>query len=318
MTDDDGEDVDEYTLMMGSSPESSSTGEQYGARGRLVRQLGEFRVLEFSCTLVMFGLAVFIACIPVRQRPVPSIEVEINSTSTVWSRDPTLNTKAHPEQVTTEALVFFGVTVPVAANLLMNYVLPRALKVRRVPHDTRDFLLALAQSASMSELLTEFTKNLTGRFRPSFHDMCGWQYDVVWDGVANLCTDAAGDKEGRKSFPSGHASFAWSTMLVLTLYILGRSRLNCRNRSESAMRGGRKMLKLVLCFMPSFVAAWVAITRSIDNWHHYSDILAGSIIGAVSACVAYSYNYGSVFSWDSAGVPRQECHARERRRMHKR
>ncbi|EEY59647.1 phosphatidic acid phosphatase [Phytophthora infestans T30-4] len=241
-----------------------------------------------DCTFVMFGLALFFACIPVQQRVIPRVEVQINANRTIWSRDPTLNAKVHPEQVPTESLIFFGVTVPVTINLLMNYVLPRTLKVRL--------------------LLTEFTKNLTGRFRPSFYDMCGWQYDVVWDGNTNLCTDPAGEKEGRKSFPSGHASFAWSTMLVLTLYLLGRSRLNCRNRSESAVRGGRKMLKLMLCFVPSFGAAWVAVTRTIDNWHHYADVLAGSIIGAVSACVSYSYNYGSVFSWDSAGVPRQELH----------
>ncbi|KAF1781128.1 Phosphatidic acid phosphatase type 2/haloperoxidase [Phytophthora cactorum] len=36
------------------------------------------------------------------------------------------------------------------------------------------------------------------------------------DGVANLCTDAAGDKEEGRSFPSGHASCAWATMLTLT------------------------------------------------------------------------------------------------------
>lgn len=43
---------------------------------------------------------------------------------------------------------------------------------------------------------------------------------------------------------------------------------------------------------------------------------AGSIIGAVSASVAYSYNYGSVFNWESAGVPNQECHNRRKVRMH--
>lgn len=57
------------------------------------------------------------------------------------------------------------------------------------------------------------------------------------------------------------------------LYLLGRSRLNCENRSQSILRGGRKSLKLFVCFIPSFFAAWVAVTRSIDNWHHYSDIL---------------------------------------------
>ncbi|RLN71446.1 hypothetical protein BBJ28_00014987 [Nothophytophthora sp. Chile5] len=187
-SDDDGDDMlaDEYTLMMGSSVESSSPGQQHGGCGKHERLLRQWRVLEFACTLVMFGLALFFACIPVQQLP-------------TW------------------AVVTYGTGVPVVTNLLMNYALPSIRSVRLIPHDTRDFLLTLAQSASMAELLTEFTKNLTGRFRPSFYAMCGWQYDVLWDGVTNLCTNAAGEKEGRKSFPSGHASFAWSTMLVLTV-----------------------------------------------------------------------------------------------------
>ncbi|CAI5736097.1 unnamed protein product [Peronospora destructor] len=77
-------------------------------------------------------------------------------------------------------------------------------------------------------------------------DVPKWNHDVVWDGVTNLCTDPAGEKEGRKSFPSGHASFAWASMLILALYLLGRSRLNCENRSESTLRGGKKSLMLGL------------------------------------------------------------------------
>lgn len=95
---------------------------------------------------------------------------------------------------------------------------------------------------------------------------------------------------------------------LLQLYLLGRSSLNCENRSETMMRGGRKTLKLFLCFIPTFLAAWVAVTRTIDNWHHYADILAGSIIGAGSACIAYSFNYASVFHSQHAGVPLQGCH----------
>lgn len=68
------------------------------------------------------------------------------------------------------------------------------------------------------------------------------------------------------------------------------------------------MLKLFLCCVPCLAASWVAITRSIDNWHHYSDILAGSIIGAISACMAYSYNYGSIFCRKYAGMPCEAVH----------
>lgn len=115
------------------------------------------------------------------------------------------------------SLVVGGSLLPVFVNLFMNYIIPRCRHITVVQRDTRDFLLSLLQSISLSQVLTQFIKNQTGRFRPSFHDMCGWQFDVVWDGVTNLCTNAAGEKEGRKSFPSGHSSFAWATMLLLTV-----------------------------------------------------------------------------------------------------
>lgn len=252
----------------------------------------------------------------------------------IWARDPTINQKELAQQVSMTSLIGIGAFAPIIVNLFINYVLPKFHNVRVISHDTRDFILTTVQSTSMATLLTQFTKNMTGRFRPCFYDMCNWNYDVVWDGVTNLCQSAAGEKEGRKSFPSGHASFAFATMLVLTvdclcaiarssslcinrlfllwqlqLYLLGRSSLNCANRSETIMRGGRKTLKLFLCFIPTFLASWVAVTRSIDNWHHYADILAGSIIGAVSACISYSYNYASIFHSQHAGVPWQGYHA---------
>ena len=114
-------------------------------------------------------------------------------------------------------LLALGIGLPIAANVVVNYVLPLVCQVRVIAHDTRDFLLSLFQSVALATFFTQFTKNITGRFRPSFYDMCKWQYDVVWDGVANLCTDAAGEKEGRKSFPSGHSSFAWASMLIFAV-----------------------------------------------------------------------------------------------------
>ncbi|TYZ58853.1 hypothetical protein PybrP1_000489 [[Pythium] brassicae (nom. inval.)] len=280
---------------------------------RLVLQ---YRVVEFACTAVMFGFSLFFSLIEVFQRDIPYVEVRLSLNQTVWARAPSIDLVKGKEQVPMVMLVGGGVALPILSNLFLNFVLPKFKRVRVIPHDTRDFLLSLFQSAGLSALLTQFIKNQTGRFRPSFYDMCGWNKDVIWDGVSNLCSLPHWEKEGRKSFPSGHASFAWSTMLVLTLYLLGRSRLNAENRSDSILRGGRKALKLFVCFAPSLIAAWVSVTRSVDNWHHYSDILAGSIIGAVSATIAYGYNYGSVFNWESAGVPYQEYHNRRKVRMH--
>lgn len=268
-----------------------------------------WRFVEFAISAIMYGFALFFAEIEVAQREIPNIEVQLTASFSVWARDPTINKREEVQQVSMFSLISVGVGAPVITNLFINYVLPKFRRVRIIPYDTRDFLLTLVQSTSMATLLTQFMKNMTGRFRPCFHDMCKWNYAVVWDGVTNLCQSASGEKEGRKSFPSGHASFAFATMLVLTLYLLGRSSLNCENRSETILRGGRKSLKLFLCFVPTFLAAWVAITRTIDNWHHYADILAGSIIGAVSACLSYSYNYASIFHSQHAGVPLQGYYA---------
>ncbi|KAG7401832.1 hypothetical protein PHYBOEH_010295 [Phytophthora boehmeriae] len=278
-------------------------------RPKWKRIMCDYRLLEFFVSVIMYGFALFFAKIDVAQRDIPNIEVRLNSTTSAWARDPTINNKEHTQQVPMAALVGIGVGMPIIINLIVNYALPKFRPVRIIQHDTRDFLLTIVMSTSMATLLTQFVKNMTGRFRPCFYDMCKWNYDVIWDGVTNLCTSASGEKEGRKSFPSGHASFAWSTMLVLTLYLLGRSTLNCQNRGESATRGGRKTLELFVCFIPSFLAAWVAVTRSIDNWHHYADILAGSIIGAASACLSYNYNYASIFSKKNGGVTLQQCNA---------
>ncbi|OWY95563.1 Phosphatidic acid phosphatase [Phytophthora megakarya] len=206
-------------------------------------------------------------------------------------------------------LLLLGIGLPVGTNLVVNYALPTFCQVRVIAHDTRDFLLSLFQSMALATFLTQFTKNMTGRFRPSFYDMCKWNHDIIWDGVTNLCTSTSGEKEGRKSFPSGHASFSWSTMLILTLYLLGRSRLNCENRCNSMLRSSKKSAMMFLCCVPLLIlAAWICVTRSIDNWHHYSDILAGSVVGAASAIFAFSNNYGPIFSWKYAGLPVEVIH----------
>ncbi|CAH0476691.1 unnamed protein product [Peronospora belbahrii] len=276
----------------------------------LTRFLQHYRILEFCSTGVVYLVAFIFASIEVHERPIRGIKVRLNATNVTWSLDPSIDEKKLSEEVPMWLLLALGIGLPIATNIMMNYVLPLVCQVRVIFHDTRDFLLSLFQSTALATFLTQFTKNITGRFRPSFYDMCKWNYDVVWDGVTNLCMDPDGEKEGRKSFPSGHASFAWASLLVLTLYLLGRSRLNSEDRSESTFRGVKKSLMMFMCCAPVLLASWIAISRCIDNWHHYSDILAGSVIGAVSALFAFSYNYGSIFGWDSAGLPLEEIHKR--------
>ncbi|OWZ13535.1 Phosphatidic acid phosphatase, partial [Phytophthora megakarya] len=239
-------------------------------------------------------------------------------TTSIWGRDPAMDQAKLSEQVPMYMLIIVSLAIAIPVNLLVNYVCPMFIKIRVIAHDFRDFLLSVGQAITLSTFLVNFMKNMTGRFRPCFYAMCDWNYDVVWDGVADLCSDPDGDDEGRKSFPSGHSSFAWSVMGVLTLYLLGRARLTNADQNNSILQEGVRTFKLFFCFLPCLGAAWVAITRSTDNRHHYSDIVAGSVIGAAAACLAYNHNYGSIYSWKVAGLPYQTIHERRqvRRKLH--
>nr|CCA20441.1 phosphatidic acid phosphatase putative [Albugo laibachii Nc14] len=266
------------------------------------------RVLEFIGSLVSLALAGIITMTTIHDRPIPRVEIPITATRTIYARDPSIDLKKLGETFTITGLIVTGVGVSLGTHVLVAYILPYFKAARVIRYESRDFLLALVQSISLSALFTQVLKNVTGRFRPCFYDMCGWDFDMIWDGKENLCTLQKWEDEGRKSFPSGHSSFAWSTLFLLTLYLLGRSRLVTADRQDHIYLGFVKIVMLTFCFIPTCLAAWISLTRSIDNWHHYSDILAGSLLGAGSAAVTYAYNYGSIFNWDSAGLPLQEYH----------
>ncbi|OWZ09799.1 Phosphatidic acid phosphatase [Phytophthora megakarya] len=265
----------------------------------------DYRILDFVFTGFVYLIAFVCSIVEVHERPIPGIRYRLNSTAVAWGLDPSIDKVKLAEEVPMWLAIVLGIGLPASINLIVNFVLPKFCQVRIIAHDTRDFLLSLFQAMAFASLFTQFTKNIIGRFRPSFYSMCKWNYDVVWDGVTNLCTDAVGEKEGRKSFPSGHASCSWATMLTLSLYLLGRFRLNNPN---CKLQHGRKTLVMAFCCLPLLLAVWICVTRSTDNWHHYSDILAGSVIGAGAAIVAFSSNYGSVFSWDFAGLPIETIH----------
>ncbi|ORY41986.1 acid phosphatase/Vanadium-dependent haloperoxidase, partial [Rhizoclosmatium globosum] len=65
---------------------------------------------------------------------------------------------------------------------------------------THRFFLALCTTLGLTITTTNLIKNIVGRFRPDFLDRC--QYDTI----------------KRKSFPSGHSSFSFGGLLLLSLW----------------------------------------------------------------------------------------------------
>lgn len=144
--------------------------------------------------------------------------------------------------------------------------------------------------AACSQLITDIIKYTVGRLRPHFLTVCEPNVNCTLPEnrhkyIENFeCTnplyvhDVRIMKELRLSFPSGHSSFSMFTMLYLAIYIQSRMSWN-----------GSKLLKHMLQFIVIVAAIFTGMTRISDYKHHWSDVLSGLLIGAVTACVVAKY-----------------------------
>lgn len=169
-----------------------------------------------------------------------------------------------------------------------------ALGVRSVPEPIGNFcvnygfsLLGLAVTNS----LTNIGKIVIGRLRPNFLSVCRPNVDpytnlctkigtyYVVPGVDFIClNENIADVNGsRKSFPSGHSSLSFYSMIFLALFI--NKTWNCRHMG---------FFKHFVQFLLTALAFFTSLSRIQDNKHHSTDVLAGSIIGVIIAILTYT------------------------------
>lgn len=185
--------------------------------------------------------------------------------------------------IPSELLIHTSITLPLIILFLISQLRPIMPEFKL--HDTISTLCVLFTATGMSEFITQLIKAYVGRLRPNFYNLCEFDTQLL------QCTaDAHHIKEACSSFPSGHSSLSFSGMGVLVFFFLGRQRI---------CDGGKSVLPLI-CFLPWAYSSFVASSRLVDNWHHPSDILAGTMLGIFCSTVSYHLWYPSVLSPNSS------------------
>uniref|UniRef100_A0A1A7YX92 Phosphatidic acid phosphatase type 2/haloperoxidase domain-containing protein n=1 Tax=Iconisemion striatum TaxID=60296 RepID=A0A1A7YX92_9TELE len=127
--------------------------------------------------------------------------------------------------------------------------------------------------------LTNMAKLSVGRLRPNFLSVCNITYASInctpgsyVSQVTCRQPNAKLVEEARKSFFSGHASFAMYTMLYLAFYL--QARVSWR---------GARLLRPLVQFLLVMVAIYTGLSRISDYRHHPTDVLTGFIQGGLTA-----------------------------------
>lgn len=131
----------------------------------------------------------------------------------------------------------------------------------------------------VGQSLTNMAKLSVGRLRPNFLSVCNITYASINCAPGSYVADPPCTQpikkmveEARKSFFSGHASFAMYTMLYLAFYL--QARLSWR---------GARLLRPLLQFLLVMIAIYTGLSRISDYRHHPSDVLTGFIQGGLTA-----------------------------------
>ncbi|KAJ6496543.1 phosphatidic acid phosphatase type 2/haloperoxidase [Mycena vitilis] len=198
------------------------------------------------------------------------------------------HTFAVHERIPDLALYMIAIVAPIVLQAGINLLTIRSW------WDLHNNLLGLILGLAMTGSITQFTKLTVGRPRPDLIDRCQpipGSVDPIY-GVSNasICTtplDSALMLDGFRSFPSGHSSLSFAGLGFLAFYLAGKLHL-FDNRGYAA--------KAWVSLVPFAGAALVAISRTMDNRHHWQDVLVGAILGTVVSYFSYRQYYPSLSS----------------------
>jgi len=177
--------------------------------------------------------------------------------------DPSVSYPRKADIVSNILLLFICWVLPMAVFLLMQYF-------HRSKHDLHHSFLGFWSAIGITFLITQGIKFGTGRYRPYY-------------------LNDPNSTESRLSFPSGHASISFAAMTFVCLYLSGKLQIYSDSRGVSLGKG-------LIALSPLGISIFITVSRVLDYHHHFSDIIAGSLIGTGVSFFCYFIYYPSLFS----------------------
>lgn len=171
---------------------------------------------------------------------------------------------------------------------------------RRNINDLLSTTMGLLKSLITAAVFQVWIKWLIGGLRPHFYEVCkpSIQPNSAPSGVGfgslmydrTICTgDTTSINDALESFPSGHATAAWAGLMYLSLYF------NAQLKVMSAHNPAYWTMLLTFC--PLLVATLIAGALTIDEFHNWWDVVAGAIIGTVTAFVSFRQTFAAIFDF---------------------
>jgi len=201
---------------------------------------------------------------------------------------------ASSETIPTALLIAIAFFLPLASTCTLALLAPPRF------HRALRSASSLGATLGLSMLFTNTTKACVGKYRPDFVLRCfpssafpgslpPNRTIVDPNTLAPQCDDDADPyvlADGRKSFPSGHASLAAAGLawLALSLHEYSTEYGFISSKSTLSSWNCTKRIVLLLSFFVCFLlAALVAASRLQDNRHFPEDVLAGLALGSLAS-----------------------------------